>query len=45
MQGCTISEGAVLEGVILDKDVTVRPYTVLRGTKEHPIIIGKGANV
>ena len=45
MQGCEISEGAVLEGLILDKDVKVRPYTVLKGTREHPMIIEKGANV
>lgn len=45
MQGCKISEGAVLEGVILDKNVVVRPYTVLKGTSEHPMIIKKGANV
>lgn len=45
MQGCVISEGAELEGMILDKDVVVRPYTVMKGTREHPMIIEKGANV
>lgn len=43
MQGCTIGEGAVLEGMILDKNVVIRPYTVLRGTAEHPIVIEKGS--
>lgn len=45
MQGCKICEGAILEGIILDKDVTIRPYTVLKGTKEHPMIIEKGATI
>jgi len=43
MQGCKIGEGAVLEGMILDKNVVIRPYTVLRGTAEHPIVIEKGS--
>ncbi len=45
MQGCVISEGAIVEGLILDKNVVVRPYTVLKGTREHPMIIEKGVNV
>lgn len=45
MQGCVIGEGAKLENVILDKDVTVRPGTVLIGAAESPIVIGKAATV
>ena len=42
MQGTVIGEGAYLEHVILDKNVTVRDGTVLMGTPEHPVIIQKG---
>ena len=42
MQGTVIGEGAQLEYVILDKNVTVKPGTVLKGTAEHPVIVQKG---
>lgn len=45
MQGCRIGAGADLECVILDKDVTVRPYAHLVGSPEHPLYIKKGATV
>ena len=42
MQGTVIGEGAELECVIMDKDVVVRPGSVLRGTKEHPLVFKRG---
>lgn len=42
MQGARIGKGASLECVILDKNVTVRDGTVLKGTPEHPVIVQKG---
>ena len=42
MQSCTVGEGARLENVILDKNVEVSPGTVLIGSAENPVIIGKG---
>lgn len=42
MQGTVIGEGAELECVILDKDVIVRPGSVLRGTKDHPLVLKRG---
>ena len=42
MQGCRIAKDAVLECVILDKNVTVREGACLKGTPEHPVIIKKG---
>ena len=39
------SEGAHLEYVILDKNVTVRPGTLLVGTQNNPIIIKRGETV
>lgn len=45
MQGSRIDKDAVLEYVILDKNVTVSGGTVLKGTADHPLIIEKGANV
>ncbi len=42
MQDARIGKGAQLECVILDKNVTVNPGTVLKGTPEHPVIIQKG---
>lgn len=42
MQGARIGEGAKLEYVILDKNVTVLPGTELKGSPEHPVIIQKG---
>ena len=45
MQGCRIGAGADLQCVILDKDVTVRPYARLAGSPEHPLYVKKGATV
>ena len=45
MQSAKIGKHAELRNVILDKDVTVGDYTVLIGTKEHPVIIPKGETV
>ena len=45
MQGSCVGEGAVLQHVILDKDVTVRPHTRLTGSPTHPLYIKKGATV
>ncbi|MBQ3866695.1 MAG: hypothetical protein II776_07310 [Clostridia bacterium] len=45
MQGARIGEGAQLDCVILDKNVTVTDGTVLKGTPEHPVIIRKGDTV
>lgn len=43
MQGCLIGEGAHLENVILDKNVTVAPGVRLVGTPEEPIVVEKGS--
>lgn len=45
MQGTKIGKNAQLTCVILDKNVTVREGTVLTGTPEHPLIVGKGETV
>ncbi len=45
MNDAVIGEGAKLEYVILDKNVTVRPNTVLVGTKRNPIIVKRGETV
>lgn len=45
MQGSRVGHGAQLQHVILDKDVTVLPYTKLVGTPTHPLYIKKGATV
>jgi len=45
MQDTVIGEGADLQYVILDKDVVVRPGKKLCGTKEHPIVLKRGAIV
>ena len=45
MQGAVIGEGAELECVILDKNVTVTPGARLVGTPRHPVIIKKGETV
>ncbi|MBM6614453.1 glucose-1-phosphate adenylyltransferase subunit GlgD [Desemzia sp. RIT804] len=42
MQGSQIGEGAQLEYVILDKNVTVAPGVKLIGTPEQPIVVEKG---
>ena len=45
MQGARIEEGAVLECVILDKNVTVTAGAVLKGTPRHPAVVKKGERV
>ena len=45
MKGVQIGEGAVLDCVILDSDVTVRDRVILKGTPEHPVIVKKGATI
>jgi len=45
MQGSRVSTGATLQYVVLDKDVTVKPYTRLIGSPTHPLYIKKGATV
>ena len=42
MQGCRIAADAILECVILDKNVIVREGACLKGTPEHPVIVKKG---
>ena len=42
MQGARIGKNARLHCVMLDKNVVVRDGAELRGTPDHPIIIGKG---
>ena len=45
MNNCVIGEDAELKYVILDKDVTVSAGAKLCGTKDHPVVIKKGATV
>lgn len=45
MQGSEVYSNSKLSNVILDKMVTVRPNSVLAGSREYPIIIPKGASV
>ena len=45
MSDVTIGEGAELEYVILDKDVTVGAGIKLRGTYEHPLVLKRGESV
>ncbi len=45
MQSSDIYSNATLSNVILDKKVTVRPNSILAGSREYPVIIPKGANV
>lgn len=42
MQNCVIGAGAVLDCVILDKEVVVRPGAKLKGTKDHPLVFKRG---
>ena len=42
MNDAVISEGAKLENVILDKNVTIPPNAVLIGSKKKPIVIKRG---
>ena len=45
MQDTVIGAGAKLQYVILDKDVTVKPNANFCGTKNHPMIVGRGGKV
>lgn len=45
MQSSEIYNDSRLENTILDKQVTVRPNSILAGSREYPVIIPKGANV
>ncbi len=45
MQGSQVGAGATLQYVVLDKNVVVKPYTRLVGSKTHPLYIKKGAIV
>lgn len=45
MADTVIEDGAVLENVILDKDVVVHAGAKLYGTREHPVVIQRGAYV
>ena len=45
MQGARIGKGAVLECVILDKNVVVTEGACLKGTPAHPVIVKKGETV
>ncbi len=45
MQGTRVGKNVKLECVILDKNVTIRDNTELKGTPEHPVIIKKGETV
>ncbi len=45
MQSSEIYADSRLTNVILDKKVTVRPSSMLAGSREYPVIIPKGANV
>lgn len=45
MQDTVIGPGAKLQYVILDKDVTVQPNANFCGTKNHPMIVGRGGKV
>ncbi|WP_043934013.1 sugar phosphate nucleotidyltransferase [Bacillus sp. EB01] len=45
MQKSQIGENCILESVILDKDVKVEPGTILIGSPQNPIVIGKGSVV
>ncbi|PLS09646.1 sugar phosphate nucleotidyltransferase [Neobacillus cucumis] len=42
MQKCRIEENCVLDGVILDKDVTIGDEIQLKGTTESPYVVKKG---
>lgn len=45
MQGTKIGKNASLDYVILDKNVTVKDGTVLKGTADHAVIVKKGETV
>ncbi|MEW6662304.1 MAG: glucose-1-phosphate adenylyltransferase subunit GlgD [Bacillota bacterium] len=41
MQRCTIGKDVVLENVILDKFVQIKDHTVLKGTRNYPVVLNK----
>ena len=43
MQRARIGKDVHLEHVILDKAVTIRDRTVLKGSKDEPVVISKGS--
>lgn len=45
MQSSEVYAGSKLDNVILDKKVTIRPNSVLVGSRDYPVIIPKGASV
>ncbi len=45
MQDSTIYAGSELEWVIIDKKAAVGPKTILKGSKQYPLIIPKGESV
>ncbi|SHN07745.1 glucose-1-phosphate adenylyltransferase subunit GlgD [Gracilibacillus kekensis] len=45
LQHCKIEDGAHLENVILDKDVTITEDQLLKGAKEQPFIIAKNRTI
>ena len=45
MQGSVIGEGCDIEYAIIDKDVKITDGTVLKGSKNAPIIVEKGETV
>lgn len=45
MEGCVVGEGAWLEHVVCDKNVTISDSTCITGSPEHPCIIPKDRTV
>lgn len=45
MRGCTIGADSSLDYVIVDKDVTFSPNTVLTGNEKLPIVVPKGSKL
>ena len=45
MQDTVIGAGAKLHHVILDKDIVVPENANFCGTKNHPMIVGRGGTV
>ena len=45
MQGTKICSGAYIENVIMDKDVTITENVRLIGSKDAPVLIGKGETI
>ena len=45
MQDVYVSEGVILENVIIDKQCVIRPGIKLLGQADYPVVIGKKAIV